>query len=297
MGKTIELIRDKKHWDTINYIYVLDQSRNLIGVLSVKELMRNQNETLIKNIMKPDPAGIIVSPHHERAPIVAIQHNIKAVPVFKIGTREFIGVIGTDKILEILHRKHVENFLLFSGITKEHPTVDIFKARISRLVKLRLPWLIIGLIGGMIGATLVSWFEPTLEKEIATAFFIPVIVYISNAVSTQTQALLIRLLSSQKVKSLAFLNKEIVVSLALAMISALMIASFSFIWLQSVKVALAVGIAIVLSTLAAVLIAITIPSILYATKKDPALGSGPFATAIQDVVTLLIYLLIATWLI
>ena len=86
VGKTIELIRDKKHWDTINYIYVLDQSRNLIGVLSVKELMRNQNETLIKNIMKPDPAGIIVSPHHERAPIVAIQHNIKAVPVFKIGT-------------------------------------------------------------------------------------------------------------------------------------------------------------------------------------------------------------------
>ena len=295
--QALSLVRSKNNWNTINYIYVLDTGGHLVGVVSIKELLRAKDTTVIKKIMTKDPIGVTDSASQQRASAQAIKCNIKAIPILKTGTKIFLGVIGTDKILHTLHKERVEEFLRFSGIAKQHPIVDISKAKTLKLVKLRLPWLLIGLIGGMLGAFLISRFELTLKKEIATAFFIPVVVYISNAVSTQTQALLIRLLSSQKVKGLLFLKKEINVSFILAVVSALTISAFSWFWLGAPLIAMAVFLAIILSTLSAVLIAIAIPSILYTFKKDPALGSGPFATAIQDVLSILIYLLVTTWII
>jgi len=294
VSRVLEMIRRKKDWDSINYIYVLNKAEELIGVVSIKELLRAKDRTLIKEIMARKPTGVSASAKQERAAVEAINYNIKAVPIFNVGSREFLGVVGTDKILNILHREHVEDLLRFSGISKKHPTVDTSKSHPFRLVRLRLPWLLLGLVGGMIGAFLVSRFGSILEKELALAFFMPVVVYIGNAVSTQTQALLIRLLSSRRVKAKTFLKKELIVSLLLALIAAIVISTFAGFWLQSIKVTFIIGLAIIVSTLAAVTIGITIPSVLYAAKKDPALGSGPFATAIQDVSTLLIYFLIAS---
>jgi len=292
--KVIELVRRVRNWDTVNYIYILKPDKTLEGVVSIKELLRAKNTDLIKKVMIKNPVGIFASAPQERAAVIAIEHNIKTVPVFKTGSREFLGVVGTDNILNILHREHVEKFLRFSGIGKDHPTVDIFKAKPLRMMKLRLPWLLIGLVGGMIASVLISKFEGILKREIALSFFIPVVVYISNAISIQAQALLIRLLASQKVKNLPFIKKEAFVSTLLGIVSAIIISIYAGIWLGSFKIALIVFLAIILSTLAAVLIAITIPLTLYAAKKDPALGSGPFSTAIQDVSTLLIYFLIAS---
>jgi len=294
VSKVLEMIRRKKGWDTINYIYILNGAEELVGVVSIKELLRAKDSTLMKEIMTRRPTGVSASAKQERAVVEAIHYNIKAVPILKAGTREFLGVVGTDKILNILHHEHVEDLLRFSGISKKHPTVDTSKFHPFKLVRLRLPWLLLGLVGGMIAAFLVSQFEPILQKELALVFFMPVVVYIGNAVSTQTQALLIRLLSSRRVRAKTFLKKELLVSLFLSLIAAIVISTFAGVWLQSVKITLIIGLAIIASTLAAVTIGITIPSVLYAAKKDPALGSGPFATAIQDISTLLIYFLIAS---
>jgi magnesium transporter len=294
VGQCLDLIRRKKDWDTINYIYVLNKNKELVGVISVKELLKTKNGVSARKIMKHQPIGIPVSASQERAAVVAIQHNVKMVPIFKAGSREFLGVVGTDKILSILHHEHVEDLLRFSGISKDHPTIDTFKAPPTKLARLRLPWLLLGLIGGMISAFLVSQFGPLLKRVLALAFFIPVVVYIGNAVSTQTQALLIRSLASRKVKISSFLQKELLVSFLLAVTAAIVMSTFAGIWLRSVYIVLTLALAIIFSTLAAVMIGITIPSVLYAAKKDPALGSGPFATAIQDISTLLIYLLIAS---
>jgi len=293
VAEVLTTIRRRSNWDTINYVYVLDDKRNLLGVVSIKELLRSQDSTVIGKIMKHDPAGIAATADHDRAAVVAIQHNIKAVPIFKSGSREFLGIVGADRILDILHDEHVENFLRFSGIVRQHPTVNILKASISTLVRARLPWLVIGIIAGIIGAALVSQFQNILEKEIALAFFIPIIVYISDAVGTQTQTLLIRLLASQKVKTKAFVLKELSASSLLALISAVGVGAFAWLWLANPLVAITIGLAIFLATVSATLVASGITFLLYATKNDPALGGGPFATAIQDLLTLVIYFLIA----
>jgi len=297
VGEVLTIIRNRKNWETINYIYVLDNTKRLIGVVAIKELMRSGDKTLIKTIMKKDPAGVTASSPQEQAAVTAIQYNIKAVPIFKTGSREFLGTVGTDKILEILHQEHVEDFLKFSGITKSHPTVDVLKASPLHLLRVRLPWLLIGLVGGIVGVIILSKFELILRKEIALSFFIPVTVYISNAIAIQSQALLIRRLASKTVQASKFLYRELHVSLWLGGISAIIIAGFAGIWLKSILIALTVGLAIFISTIVAVTIAITIPLILFAAKKDPALGSGPFATSIQDISTILIYFLVASLII
>lgn len=292
--QALEEIRSHNNWETLNYVYVTDANKNLLGVISIKELLHAKDTSLLKNIMKSHPVGVSASANQERAAVAAIEHNIKAVPVLRAGTRELLGVVGPDQILNILHREHVEDMLRFSGITKEHPTVDIYKVSFSKLFKMRMPWLLIGLVGGMIATALVSYFEVTLRKEIALSFFIPVLVYISNAIAIQSQTLLIRLLASQKTKNISFIKKELFVSLLLALASSIILCSYAFFWLGSLKLALTVGLAVLVSTVAAVLIATSIPLVLFSLKKDPALGSGPMATAIQDISTLLIYFIIAT---
>lgn len=293
----LDLIRSKKNWDTINYIYVLDEAKKLIGVVAIKELMRAKDNSLIKNIMKADPAGVSASSPQEKAAMTAIHYNIKAVPIFKANSREFLGTVGTDKILEILHKEHVEDFLKLSGIIKSHPTIDILKANPMHLFRVRLPWLLIGIIGGIIGVIILAQFENILKKEIALSFFIPVVVYISNAIAIQSQALLIRRLASKAVNAQKFLIRELHVSIWLGAVSAIIIATFAGLWLGSGLIAFTVGLAIFVSTVVAVAIAITIPLVLFAAKKDPALGSGPFATSIQDISTILIYFLIASLII
>lgn len=293
----LEKIRKVNDWDSVNYVYVLDDKKNLIGVVSIKELLLARDLDKLQQIMRHHPVGVESLANQERAAVVAIKNNIKAVPIFKKGTREFLGVVGTDQILDILHHEHVEDMLRFSGIVKEHPTVDIFKVGFFKLFKMRILWLLIGLVGGVIATALVGQFEHVLKKELALSFFIPVVVYISNAVAIQSQILLIRLLSSQKTKNGVFLKRELIVSFLLSLTAALILYVYAYLWLGSIKIAVAVGLAVLGSTLAAVLIAVAIPLFLYSIKKDPALGSGPMATAFQDVSTLLIYFLIASLII
>jgi magnesium transporter len=294
VGEALAVIRKKKNWDTISYIYIIDDKKSLVGVVSIKELLKTKDSVSLKSLARKDPVGVNASSPQERVAVAAIYNNIKVMPVFKPGTREMLGVVGTDDILKILHNEHVEDYLRFSGITQDHPTVDIFKAGVWRLVKLRLSWLLVGLVVMMVGAVLIGNFSHTLEKEIATAFFIPIVVYMSNAVGIQAQALLIRLLAQQKVKQFVFIRKEVSVSFILAFISGLITTIFALVWLGSVEVALTVGLAIFASTVAAVFIGVSIPFLLYKMKKDPALGSGPFATSLQDIVSIMIYFLIAT---
>lgn len=288
----IKEIRSYQKWETINYVYVVNSDRDLIGVISIKELLRAKNTSEIGRVMVRNPVSVSASANQERAAVLAINQNIKAVPVVKAGTREFLGVVGTDDILGILHRKHVTDLLRFSGITEQHPTVDILKINSFELYRVRIPWLLIGLVGGILATVLVGQFEDTLRKEIALSFFIPVLVYISNAIAVQTQILLIRKLATQDIKG-GYIKKELLVSLLLSSTSALILSVYTFFWLGSLAIALTIALSVLASTIVAVIIATAIPLSLYALKKDPALGSGPMATAIQDLTTLLIYFLIA----
>lgn len=289
-----ELHTRAKEWDTINYIYVIDSKKKLLGVVSIKELMRATPRKKLKDLMCEKP--VVVHPYtlKERAAMLAIRHDIKQLPVIR-KTGALMGVFGSDELVDTLHQSHVEDIIYYSGITPmENKIRSILRARVGKLVMMRLPWLIVGLAGGIVATFIISYFESALEEIIALAFFIPVIVYMGDAVGHQTQLIFIRSLGSEEVNLKTYVLREIAVDFIIGIVLAAGITLFVQFWLDSPVAAAIVGLTLFINIFKAGTIAVGIPLLLYKLKKDPALGAGPFTTTVQDLLSIVIYFLIAT---
>lgn len=293
--EVVKHLTDKHHqFETISYAYVLDNNK-LVGVLSVKELLRSHVDTKLADIMVRKLATVHPHATAEHAAIMAIQHGIKSVPVVDHnGT--FVGAVGTDTILHTLHHEHVEDLLRIGGIqiTEQKHILEMLSDRIGHLIKIRFPWLFLGLVGGFLATLVVRAFETTLMEKVALAFFMPAVVYMASAVGTQTQTLFIRLMAIKKIGVAQYVGRELVVDGALGILLASAMYIFARISSGQLEIALTVATAMFLTILLAGLVAVAIPWLLIRLKRDPALGAGPFATVIQDILSLVVYFAVAS---
>lgn len=166
--------------------------------------------------------------------------------------------------------------------------------RLISIIKLRLPWLLIGLVGGTLASFIVSRFEDILVKNISLAFFLPIIVYMSDAVGTQTETIFVRDLSKHKLNFWKYLLKEIFIGITLGIILGILVGIIAKFWIGANEIALTVGIAMFANVVLAPIIAIIVPEILFKERSDPALGAGPFTTVLQDLISIFIYFVVAT---
>lgn len=181
---------------------------------------------------------------------------------------------------------------------KKYFEEDVTKGRIDHLIEHRIPWLLLGLLGGILSTVIISKYESVLSSDIRIAFFITIIVYLSDAVGTQTETLYVRALSSGKVINFKkYIFRESIIGLGLGLISGFIMALFASFWLKSPDIGIAVGLTMIINLTIAPILAIAIPNILYKEHADPALGAGPIATILQDLVSLMVYFLVATLLI
>jgi magnesium transporter len=165
------------------------------------------------------------------------------------------------------------------------------------LIKLRVPSIFAGLLLGIILSFATSKFEQVLEKNIQISFFLPFIVYMADAVGTQTQSIYSRDLRSGKPSFWTYMVKETIVGVTIGAGCGLTAAAFSYIWLRNGVVALAVGLAMFGSIFVAAPVALIVTELLQLEHKDPAVGAGPIATVIQDTISVLVYGFIATALV
>ena len=173
---------------------------------------------------------------------------------------------------------------------------DDTKESVSLLVERRVPWLVIGLVAGMGLPFISSRFENLLSANISLVFFIPIIVYLSDAVGTQSQTIFVRNLVHKNMRFSNYLIKEFLVGTLLGLIFGSVLCISAYIWLKSAQIAVTVGLAMFLNISLAPLLAILMSKFLQKEKTDPALGSGPFSTVLQDLISLTIYFLVA-WVI
>ena len=179
------------------------------------------------------------------------------------------------------------------NIKKTH-IVDDAKESISLLIKERLPWLLLGLIGGIIVSFIISRFEAVLSENITLAFFLPFIVYMSDAVGTQTENVYVRSLAHGDVQFHIYLIKECVQGILLGGIFGGIIASIALVWLHNTDTALIVGLSMFYTMAISPIMALLVPELLFKKHRDPALGAGPFTTIIQNLISVLIYFSIAS---
>lgn len=181
---------------------------------------------------------------------------------------------------------------------KKYFEEDVTRGRIDHLIEHRIPWLILGLLGGIFSTIIISKYESILSADIRIAFFITIIVYLSDAVGTQTETLYVRALSSGKALNFKkYIFREIIIGLGLGLISGTIMAFFAAFWLKSPMIGLTVGLTMIINLTIAPVLAIAIPNILYKEHADPALGAGPIATILQDLISLMVYFLVASLLI
>jgi magnesium transporter len=225
---------------------------------------------------------------------LAHQHKVPAIPVIGANGKP-LGLIPAMALLEILAQEHHEDVHRLAGILKQragarHALDDRPLSRAGQ----RLPWLLVGLALSTGATAMMVSFEHALKANIIISFFIPALVYLADAVGTQTEAIVVRALSLRTRPLGPLLVAEVATGALIGLPLALL--AFFGIWLFFQDFRLAIGVAVALfaaSTMASVL-GLLLPWLLARLGTDPAFGSGPVATVIQDVLTIAIYFAVMT---
>lgn len=281
-------------WDTAHNIYVVDQQQRLMGFIDVAKTKDTANTA--KEAMRPIAATLSPQDDQEKAVYYAIKDNVVSIPVINTSGR-LVGVVNSHAIIDIMHEEHIEDALLSAGIRRD--AGDILQRvsdGIGLSVRARAPWLVIGTVAGLGLSLLTSQFEESLQSSIAIAYFIPVIAYVAGSIGAQSSAIAVRSLALVKINPAAYIGREFATGTCLgAIVGAL---GFIGAWLisQSFIVAVVVALSLFLTGIIATAIAALIPIALKYFKKDPALGSGPIATAALDIVSIYLYFVIASYI-
>jgi magnesium transporter len=278
----------------VDYIYVLE-NRNLVGVFSIKELFRLSPSTRVEKIMLTKV--VMASPKSEGEHIaqLAINHGIKSVPI--VESKRFLGVIPPSKVSKLINHSLRKDIFHFAGIHKSHLKYEnTLDAPLQESVLHRTPWIIIGLIGIMITAGLITLFESVLERNIILVFFMPAIAYLSAALGNQIQTIFIRDMTvmGENLQIHRYAVKQLSISSIIAVVvGILMFFSILIFWKES-YVAWAISIATAVTLITSSITALAITYILKKSGRDPAVGGGPLGTVISDGTSIVIYLLIAS---
>ena len=275
-------------------IYVLDDREQLAGQLPLTTLMRSLPEVRLRELMTDVPARVTPELDQEHAASLALEHRAPALPVVDGGGR-LIGVLAPEVLMAVLRAEHLEDLHRLSGVSRAQQMArQAIESTPMRRARHRLPWLLIGLAGSALATFLMSRFETTLQASVAVAFFVPGIVYMADAIGTQTEAAAVRGLSLTKEPLLQLVGGELRVGFLMGITLAVLTLPAVWLGFGDVRLAIAVSGALLAAGCLATTIGLLLPWLLWRAGADPAYGSGPLATVIQDVLSILIYLTIVT---
>lgn len=227
----------------------------------------------------------------ETVALLAVEQHDADVAVLDTPGR-FMGAIPIGRLLALLHEEHVDDILRMGGLAAFHPAPPEMGG-IAQIVRARVPWLLIGLVGGFLAGGIASLFETSLKDNITLAFFLPLVVYMADAVGTQTETILVRALAYGRVSLGAQLLREGTVGLLIGGIVGLSAGACLLAWGGARSVALTLAVTLTLTAMIATFVASLLPIGLSRMGVDLALASGPVATVVQDILSVAVYLGIA----
>ncbi|MCU0842141.1 MAG: magnesium transporter [Thiobacillaceae bacterium] len=270
-------------------VCVVDGEGRLVGLLAFAELLRLPADAAVGRAMRHAPPAVQAHEDQEKVASIALHYGLNSLPVVDAG-RRLLGVVPTRALLQILRHEHVEDLHRFAGIQRETSIArHALDAPPLRRARDRLPWLILGLAGSALATFVMSRFEAALNAKLALAFFVPGLVYLADAIGTQTEAVAVRGLSLAHVGIGRLLGGELRTGLIIGLVLGGL--TWPAVWLAfgDVRLASAVAGALLVAGGLASTVGLALPWALMRMKRDPAFGSGPLATVIQDVLTLLTY--------
>jgi magnesium transporter len=277
-------------------VFVTDPKGRLEGIVRINDLLEDGDRP-IRDIMEPEHEAVSPDDDQEQIAVLAMKLNMIAVPVVN-DTNELIGAVPPEALFQILRAEHMEDLQRLAGImAHEHGPEVALDAPLYNRFSRRLPWLIFGLIASSAITFVMTGFEEAISTNIAAAFFIPALVYIAGAIGTQAVSVAVRGLSTNQVVIAKLLRDELMIGTAIgATLGAVAFGSVMLIF-DDVALSLAVGLAVFGGGAVSAVVGFALPWTFLRLGSDPAMGSGPICTIVQDVASLSIYFVLVTALI
>lgn len=274
----------------VHSIYVVDDEGKLKGRLSLKDLLTTSAKAHIKEVYIPKVDYVSVNEDPEEVAKIMSKYDLEAIPVVdEIG--RLVGRITIDDIVDVIREEAEKDYQLAAGISQDVEADD----SIWELTRARLPWLILGLFGGLGAAAIMGSFEDMFENHAILFFFTPLIAAMAGNVGVQSSAIIVQGLANDDLKGSISnrLVKEMLLALLNGVILAALLLLFTWVWKGDFYTALAISISLVVVIVVAGIIGTFIPLFLDKRGIDPALATGPFITTSNDIFGILIYFWIA----
>ena len=303
MPDCIKAMREQaEDLDEIYNIYVVDNDNRLKGTFPLKTTITNPSASKIKHVMEPDPLAVKTDTPIEDVALDFEKYDLVSMAVVdSIG--RLVGCITVDDIIDQVREQSERDYQLASGISGDVETDD----SVITQVKARLPWLFIGLVGGIANAMILDGGDSALLQVLpGMALFIPLIGGTGGNVGTQSSAIVVQGLANGSL-TLAHAGKHLIKEFGVAMLNALTISAllFAYAWCfppddnatKAQVTSMAVTISLFSVIIFASLFGSLVPIVLEKLKLDPAVATGPFVTVTNDIVGMIIYMTVSTWLI
>ncbi|MGB3850377.1 MAG: magnesium transporter [Tunicatimonas sp.] len=283
-----EIRRQAEKIDKIYSVYVVDANNHLLGKVSVKKLLLATDDTRVSDLYDSEIISVTTHMEEEEVADIMRRYDLESVPVVDALNR-LVGRITIDDIVDVITELAEEERQLMSGLSED---VEERSDSVWLLSRARLPWLIIGMAGGLIGARFIGLFEADIMLVPAMAFFIPLITATGGNVGIQSSSLVLQSLASSSVfeDSMAKrLLKVITVALINGLALGVLVLGFNLILGEPARLSIVVAIALFSVVLLASLMGTITPLVLDKFGINPALASGPFITTANDLLGLTVY--------
>ncbi|MBT9187316.1 MULTISPECIES: magnesium transporter [Zobellia] len=301
-----ELVKVRESWDVlkcvkemraqaenvtrVHSIYVVDDTDKLKGRLSLKDLLTTSTRTHISEVYIPKVDSVNVNEKPEEVAKIMSKYDLEAIPVVdEIG--RLVGRITIDDIVDVIREEAEKDYQMAAGISQDVEADD----SIWDLTRARLPWLFLGLVGGIGAAGIMGGFEEMISKHAVLFFFTPLIAAMAGNVGVQSSAIVVQGLANDDLKGSVGnrLIKELLLALLNGTILATILLLFTWLWKGDFLTSLSICLSLIAVILVAGFIGTFIPLFLHKRGIDPAIATGPFITTSNDIFGILIYFSIA----
>ena len=286
----VELRRQDEEVEKVYTIYVVDDNDKLVGFLSLKRLLFASPKTKIADLYQSKNMIFVkTGDHKEKVARVMEKYDLVSVPVIDLQGK-LVGRITIDDVLDVIKEEADKDFQLASGISENVES----SSSVWRISRARMPWLVIGMLGGVLGAQVISGFEGGISEVPALAFFIPLITAMGGNVGVQASAIVVQSLAKgndQFGSIFRKIGKEALVAVVNGLVLSALIYGMAYVF-ESPRLGLVVSLSLFTVIIFAGIFGTLIPLVLDKYRIDPALATGPFVTTLNDVLGLFIYLTI-----
>ncbi|MFF2448045.1 magnesium transporter [Neobacillus sp. NPDC058068] len=279
--------------EIVSYIYVVDKHGELVGVVSLKDIILAKEGTVLEEIIQGEPISVSVDVHQQEAADILSKYDLVAIPVVTHNQR-MIGILTVDDLIDVIHEEATEDFQKLGG--SQPLTEPYFKNSIWSIYRKRIGWLLILFVAEAYTGTVLRHYEDTLSEQIALAFFVPLLIGTGGNTGSQTVTTLVRAMAVGEVEFkdiFKVFRKEVSTGFFLGVTMGTVALIRAFFLGVNFNVGAVVAIAALFIVIWASMVAAVLPMILNKLKVDPAIVSGPFITTLVDGTGLILYFTVA----